>query len=112
MIKSDSQTDPNKFPSPQDFNQGNKIFLPSKINTKHEKTGKGMEMLPYFQALSDDARKEILENLHQDMDKEDYVKKSKRTPMFFSPQMQASLILRKPSSTTCSCKKNARLKLP
>jgi hypothetical protein len=43
-----------------------------------------MEMLAYFQALSDDLRREILENLHHDKDKEDYVKNSRRTPTFFS----------------------------
>jgi hypothetical protein len=39
--------------------------------------------LSYFQALSGDACKEILENLPQNKDKEDYVKISKRTPAFF-----------------------------
>jgi hypothetical protein len=41
-------------------------------------------MLAYFQALSNDAHREILENLHHDKDKEDYVEDSRRTPTFFS----------------------------
>jgi hypothetical protein len=84
MVKSDSPSDPSKFPSFQDFNQGNKTFLPSKIKTECKKTAKGMDMLSYFHALSDDARKEIFDNLQQNKDEEDYVKNSKRTPTFFS----------------------------
>ncbi len=43
-----------------------------------------MEMLAYFQALSNDACREILENLCQDKDKEDYTENSRRTPIFLS----------------------------
>jgi hypothetical protein len=75
MVKAVSSSDPD---------QGNKTILPSKIKSEREKTAKGMEMLAYFQALSDDARKEILENLRQDKDKENYAKNSRRTPTFFS----------------------------
>jgi hypothetical protein len=75
MVEADSSSDPD---------QGDKTFLPSKIKSEHEKTAKGMEMLAYFQALSNDARREILENLRQDKDEEDYVKISRRTPTFFS----------------------------
>ncbi len=41
-------------------------------------------MLSYFQALFNDARSEILEDLRQDKDGEHYAKNSKRTPAFFS----------------------------
>ena len=75
MVKADSSSDPN---------QGDKTLLPFKIKSECKKTAKGMEMLAYFQALSDDARREILENLRQDKDKEDYVENSGRTPTFFS----------------------------
>jgi hypothetical protein len=75
MVKADSSSDPD---------QGNKTLLPSKFKSEREKTAKGMEMLAYFQALSNDAHREILENLSQDKDKEDYVENSRRTPTFFS----------------------------
>jgi len=75
MVKTDSSSDPD---------QGGKALLPSKIKSEHKKTAKGMEMLAYFQAQSDDVHREILENLRQDKDEEDYVKNSRRTPTFFS----------------------------
>jgi hypothetical protein len=75
MIKADSSSDPD---------QGDNTLLPSKIKSECKKTAKGMEMLAYFQALFNDSRSEILENLRQDKDEEDYVKNSRRTPMFFS----------------------------
>jgi hypothetical protein len=75
MVKTDSSSDPN---------QGNKTLLPSKIKSERKKTAKGMEMLAYFQALSNDARRKILENLRQDKDKEEYIENSRRTPTFFS----------------------------
>jgi hypothetical protein len=75
MVKSDSSSDPD---------QGDKTFLPSKIKSERKKTAKGMKMLAYCQALSDDARREILENLRQDKDEEDYVENSRKTPTFFS----------------------------
>jgi len=75
MLKADSSSDPN---------QGDKTLLPSKIKSERKKTAKGMEMLAYFQALSNDARRKNLENLRQDKDKEDYIKNSRRTPTFFS----------------------------
>jgi hypothetical protein len=100
MVKADSSSDPN---------QGDKALLPSKIKSEHEKTAKGMEMLAYFQALSDDAHKEILENLRHNKEEEDYAKNSRRTPTFFS-SMDVSL--RKSSFTTCLCRRNAKLKSP
>jgi hypothetical protein len=75
MVKTDSSSDPN---------QGNKTILPSKIKSEREKTSKGMEIVAYFQALSDDAHREILGNLCQDKDKEDYIENSRRTSTFFS----------------------------
>jgi hypothetical protein len=75
MVKADSPSDPD---------QGNKTLLPSKIKSECKKTAEGMKMLAYFQALSNDTRREILENLCQDKDKENYVKNSRRTPTFFS----------------------------
>jgi hypothetical protein len=75
MVKTDSSSYPD---------QGDKTLSPSKIKSEHKKTAKGMEMMAYFQALSNDACREILENLHQDKDKEDYVENSRRTPTFFS----------------------------
>jgi hypothetical protein len=75
MVKADSSSDPD---------QGDKTILPSKIKSECKKTAKGMEMLAYFQAISDDTRREILENLSQDKDKEDYGENSRKTPTFFS----------------------------
>jgi hypothetical protein len=75
MVKADYSSDPD---------QCNKILLPSKIKSECEETAKGIEMLAYFQAISDDARREILENLRQDKDEEDYIENSTRTPTFFS----------------------------
>jgi hypothetical protein len=48
MVKSDSSSDPD---------QGDKTLLSSKIKSERKKTAKGMEMLAYFQALSDDVRR-------------------------------------------------------
>jgi hypothetical protein len=47
--------------------------LLSKVTTEHKKTAEGMDMLSYCQALSNEVRNDILENLRQDKDKEDYV---------------------------------------
>ncbi len=57
--------------------------MPSKIKSEHKKTAKGMKMLAYFQALSNDANREILVNIHQNKDKEDYIENSRKTPTFF-----------------------------
>jgi hypothetical protein len=84
MVKSDSLSDPNKFPSLQDFDQGNKTFLPSKNKTECKKIANCMEMLSYLHVLSNDTCKKILENLCEDKDEQDYVENSKWTPGFFS----------------------------
>jgi hypothetical protein len=75
MVKYDSSSDPN---------QGNKTLLPTKIKSERKKTAKGMEIFAYFQALSNDMRSEILENLRQDKDEDDYVANSRRCLAFFS----------------------------
>ncbi len=73
MVKYHSPSYPNKFTSFQGFAQGNETFLLSKVTTEHKKTAEGMDMLSYCQALSNEVRNDILENLRQDKDKEDYV---------------------------------------
>jgi hypothetical protein len=81
MSKNESPTDQSKFPSKDLFDEG-KVGDKVGEDDKFTKSNQNNKMLAYFNALSEEQRAEILENLRDNKEKEEFTG-NKNKPLGF-----------------------------